>query len=96
VDKSVNVKMATAEQALRVGDRVAVRVIKLMPFGAFVDIEASALVGLIKIPEIAWRPIRHPQEILAVGQVVEAQILALNAERKQVILSLKRCHNADG
>ncbi|MBX3083423.1 MAG: S1 RNA-binding domain-containing protein [Anaerolineae bacterium] len=87
--------VATVNESLHVGDRVVARVVKLMPFGAFVHLGASELVGLIKIPELSWRPIRHPQEILAVGQEVEAQILAFNLESKQVLLSLKRCHTAD-
>ncbi|MBC7814446.1 MAG: S1 RNA-binding domain-containing protein [Burkholderiales bacterium] len=78
-------------QELIVGKRVIGRVIQLMPFGAFVAIEDSDLVGLVRIPEISWKPIKHPQDVLSVDQMVEAEILALGPENGQVSLSIKRC-----
>jgi small subunit ribosomal protein S1 len=76
---------------LFIGQRIAGRVIKIMPFGAFVEIENTTLVGLVKIPEISWQPIKHIEDILAIGQVIETEILAMNLENRQISLSLKRC-----
>ncbi len=77
-----------------IGDRVIGCVIKLIPFEAFIDIEDSDWMGLVKTPEISWQRISHPQDILALGQLVEAEVLALRLENKQVILSIKRCQKA--
>lgn len=76
---------------LSVGDRVLARVIKIMPFGVFVELEGSTLVGLVNIPEIAWQPIRHPAEAVALGQVVEAEIVVYAPDAKHITLSMKRC-----
>ena len=79
---------------LSIGDRVLARVIKIMPFGVFVELEGVALVGLVKIPDISWQPIRHPAEAVTLGQVVEAEIVAFNLDAKQISLSMKRCQPA--
>jgi len=78
-------------QDLAVGKRITGRIVKLMPFGAFVAIQDSDWLGLVKTPEITWQPISHPQDFLALDQMVEAEILAFRPEGKQIILSIKRC-----
>lgn len=83
---------------LSTGDRVTGCVIKIMPFGAFVALnspENADLVGLVKIPEISWRRISHPQEVLAVGQIVEVEILAFGPVKGQISLSIKRCQKPE-
>lgn len=71
------------------GNIVTGRVIKLMPFGAFIKIDGSDLIGLVKIPEISNERIRHPADVLTIDQVVKAIVLATN-QNGQVILSIKR------
>ncbi len=61
---------------------------RLQPFGAFVDLGGAE--GLIHISELTWRRVRHPSEILQVGDEIDVYILRLDHERKRVGLSLKR------
>lgn len=60
----------------------------LRDFGAFVDLGGAD--GLVHISELAWHRVRHPGEILQVGQQVEVFILRLDAKGKRIGLSLKR------
>ncbi len=60
----------------------------LCDFGAFVDLGGAD--GLIHISELAWRRVRHPSQVVAVGDEVEVYVLNLDAEGKRIGLSLKR------
>ncbi len=60
----------------------------LCDFGAFVDLGGAD--GLIHISELAWRRVRHPSQVLAVGDEVEVFILHLDAQGQRIGLSLKR------
>jgi len=62
----------------------------LAGFGAFVDLGGAD--GLIHNSELAWRHIRHPSEVLQVGDQIDVYILHLDHERKRISLSLKRLH----
>ena len=53
----------------------------------FVDI--GGFTAMINIPELSWRPVNHPSEILTVGQEITAQILDVDMVRERVTLSLK-------
>jgi small subunit ribosomal protein S1 len=60
----------------------------LRDFGAFVDLGGAD--GLIHISELAWHRVKHPRELLTVGQEVEVLILRLDHDGKRIGLSLKR------
>jgi len=60
----------------------------LRDFGAFVDLGGAD--GLIHISELAWHRVKHPRELLTVGQEVEVYILRLDQDGKRIGLSLKR------
>lgn len=60
----------------------------LRDFGAFVDLGGAD--GLIHISELAWHRVKHPRELLAVGQEIEVFILRLDRDGKRIGLSLKR------
>ncbi len=60
----------------------------LRDFGAFVDLGGAD--GLIHISELAWHRVKHPKELLNVGDNVEVYILRLDSEGKRIGLSLKR------
>ena len=63
-------------------------VVRLVPFGAFVDIDGVD--GLIHISEISWRRINHPSEVLKEGQVVEVVIKEIDEENQKISLGYKR------
>jgi small subunit ribosomal protein S1 len=65
-------------------------VTNLTKFGAFVQL-TEGVEGMIHISEIsAEKRINHPQEVLRVGQVVKAQVLALDPEKRLIRLSMKQ------
>src|SRR5438445_1209900 len=57
-------------------------------YGAFVDL--GGIDGLLHITDLAWRRVKHPSEILAVGDEVEAKILKFDTEKNRVSLGLKQ------
>jgi small subunit ribosomal protein S1 len=60
----------------------------LRDFGAFVDLGGAD--GLIHISELSWRRVKHPSEVLNIGQEVEVEVLKVDREAKRIGLSLKR------
>jgi small subunit ribosomal protein S1 len=73
-----------------VGSQIEGPITKLMNFGAFVQI-ADGIEGLVHISEItAERRLNHPSDVLRAGQVVKAQVLAIDTEKRQIKLSMKQ------
>ncbi len=60
----------------------------LRDFGAFVDLGGAD--GLIHISELSWRRVKHPSEVLTIGQEIEVEVLKVDREAKRIGLSLKR------
>ncbi len=73
---------------LEEGQTVEGTVSGLRDFGAFVDLGGAD--GLIHISELAWHRVRHPSEVLNVGDKVKVYVLRLDDEGKRIGLSLKR------
>ncbi len=79
-----------AEQKYPVETRVKGRVVSLADYGAFVEVE-EGIEGLIHISEMSWtRKIRHPSQILKVGDEVEAMVLNIDTDSKRISLGLKQ------
>ncbi len=77
-------------QRFPVGSSIEGPVTKLMKFGAFVQL-AEGVEGLVHVSEIsAERHIDHPQDVLRAGQIVKAQVLAVDREKRQIKLSIKQ------
>lgn len=73
-----------------VGAVVEGRVVNLMDYGLFVELEPG-VEGLVHVSEMFWtREIRHPSKVLSVGQTVRVMILDVNAETKRISLGLKQ------
>ncbi len=65
-------------------------VVRLESFGAFVNLEPG-IDGLIPISKLgAGRRVNHPKEVLEVGQIVEAQVLDVNPEKRRISLSIEK------
>ncbi len=63
-------------------------VVRLQPFGAFIEL-APGVDGLVHISQLAHRRINHPKEILSVGDQVEAKVTSVDREKKRIGLSMK-------
>ena len=71
------------------GSTVQGKVTKLVPFGAFVEI-APGVEGLVHISELAWEHIEFPEEVLSVGDEIEAKIIDIDLSRRRISLSIKQ------
>src|SRR3972149_832771 len=78
------------EEKIHVGDKVSGRVVSLTDYGAFIEIE-KGIEGLIHNSEMSWtQHIKHPSQVVAMGQIVEAVILSLDKEEKKISLGIKQ------
>jgi len=74
----------------KVGDRVRGSVTRIADFGAFVEVEPG-VEGLIHISEMSWaKKVRHPGDLVKVGETVDAVILRVNLEERRMSLGLKQ------
>ncbi len=64
------------------------RVSSICDFGAFVDIGGAD--GLVHLSELSWSRVRHPSELLKIGEEVDVYVLGINAQEKKIALSIKR------
>ncbi|MCK9255832.1 MAG: 30S ribosomal protein S1 [Bacteroidales bacterium] len=77
---------------LKVGDKVAGKVVVLADYGAFVEI-TTGVEGLIHVSEMSWsQHLRSAQEFMKVGDDIEAVILTLDREERKMSLGIKQLH----
>ena len=82
-----------AEEKYPIHTRVKGKVLSLVEYGAFVEVE-KGIEGLIQVSELSWNEqIRHPSQVLSVGDVVEAMVLSVDAAKRRISLSMKRLEN---
>ena len=74
--------------SLKEGDVRTGIVSSVCDFGAFVDIGGAD--GLVHLSELSWSRVKHPSEIVKVGDKVQVYILSIDNDRKRIALSLKR------
>jgi len=91
-------RQAVAEQRDQVVDNVLSsleedmivkgNVVRITDFGAFVDI--NGIDGLLPISEISWQRIKHPSDVITLGDTIEVKIIKIDNDLKRISLSLKR------
>ena len=72
----------------QVGDVVPVKIVSMMPFGAFAEI-VDGVDGLIHISQIAMTRIGKPADVLEIGQNVDAKIIEIDNDKQKVSLSIR-------
>ena len=73
---------------LEVGSIVKGTVRRLADFGAFVDI--GGIDGLVHVTDLSWGRVKHPSDVVSVGQEIDVKILNVDPERERVSLSYKQ------
>ena len=73
---------------IKVGDIVTGMVKNITDFGAF--IELNGIDGLLHVTDMSWGRVRHPSEVLAVGDKIKVQVLDFDKERERISLGLKQ------
>jgi small subunit ribosomal protein S1 len=84
-----------AEKKLELGQLVTGTITKLTDFGAFARIE-NTIEGLIHISELTERHIRHPKEVVDVGDTMALRIVSMDLERHRLSLSLRQVEEDNG
>lgn len=79
-----------AADKYHVGDVIKGKVVRIVPFGAFVEVE-KGIDGLVHVSQISYERIETPATVLNVGDEVEAKIIAFDVEAKKMNLSIKAC-----
>lgn len=75
---------------LQVGQRLTGKVVSLTDYGAFVELERG-IEGLIHISEMSWtQHIKHPSQMVSLGQMVEVQVLNIDKDEKKISLGMKQ------
>ena len=73
-----------------VGTKVSGKVVSLADYGAFIEIE-KGIEGLIHISEMSWtQHIKHPSQVVSMGQMIDAVILSLDKDAKKISLGMKQ------
>ena len=75
-------RIAELKGTLRVGDVVEGRIDSLRDFGAFVDL--GGVQGLVHISQLCWNRVRHPSEIVAVGDTVRAKVTEVTGPKNEL------------
>ncbi len=75
-------------EELHEGETRRGRVTSITDFGAFVDIGGAD--GLVHLSELSWSRVKHPSEVLNVGDEIDVYVLGINAQEKKIALSIKR------
>ncbi len=82
----------TASEKYAIGNVVEGKVVRMVPFGAFVELE-EGVDGLIHISQISQKHIAKPEDVLEIGQIVKAKVTDFDEENKKISLSIKEADN---
>ena len=78
------------QEKYKVGDKVSGKVVSLTDYGAFIEIQ-KGIEGLIHVSEMSWtQHITNPNQMVTMGQLVEAQILNIDFENRKLSLGMKQ------
>jgi small subunit ribosomal protein S1 len=88
VEASMGEERARLLETLQEGSIVHGVVKNITEYGAFVDL--GGIDGLLHITDMAWRRVRHPTEVVQVGQELDAKVLKFDPEKNRVSLGLKQ------
>jgi len=78
------------QQTYAINNRVSGKVVNITNYGAFIELE-EGVEGLIHISEMSWtKKVKHPSQLISIGDVVEAVVLDVDVARKRISLGLKQ------
>ncbi|MFT6561726.1 MAG: small subunit ribosomal protein S1 [Limisphaerales bacterium] len=78
------------EEKYPIGGKVAGKVVNLMPYGAFIELEPG-VEGLVHVSELSWtKRINKPSEVLTAGEDIEAVVLGINQDEQKISLGIRQ------
>jgi small subunit ribosomal protein S1 len=88
VEQEFSAEREALLEGLQEGNTVKGMVKNLTDYGAFVDL--GGIDGLLHITDMAWKRVKHPSEVVEVGQEIDVKILKFDRERQRVSLGMKQ------
>ncbi|TAK75087.1 MAG: 30S ribosomal protein S1 [Gammaproteobacteria bacterium] len=88
LEAETNVERAAVLENINEGDEVKGVVKNLTDYGAFIDL--GGVDGLLHITDMSWKRIKHPSEILTIGDEIKVRVLKIDRENVRVSLGLKQ------
>jgi len=88
VEKEYSAEREALLKELQEGNTVKGIIKNLTDYGAFVDL--GGIDGLLHITDMAWKRVKHPSEVVEVGQEIDVKILKFDRERQRVSLGMKQ------
>ncbi len=79
----------------KIGQKMTVKIGRLVPAGAFVKLEEGAE-AFLPLSEISYRRIKKPEEVIAEGQDVEIQVIDLRTDERRMVLSMRALNPGEG
>lgn len=81
---------STVEERFPVGSRYDAKVVSIVDYGVFVALD-EYIEGLVHISEMSWtRKLRHPQQMVNVGDIVEVVVLDVDKDKRRIALGMKQ------
>ena len=80
---------ASAGERYVVGNTLKARVVRVVNFGAFAELEPG-IEGLIPVSEMSWKRVGSPSEVVSVGDIVDTVIIRMELEKRRIALSMKQ------
>ena len=78
------------DEKFPIGEKVSGKVVNLMPYGAFVELEPG-VEGLVHVTELSWtKRINKPSEVLKADQEIEAVVLGINRDEQKISLGVRQ------
>ena len=78
------------EEKYPIGSKIAGKVVNLMPYGAFIELEPG-VEGLVHVSELSWtKRINKPSEVLKAGEDIEAVVLGINQDEQKISLGVRQ------
>jgi small subunit ribosomal protein S1 len=88
VEREMSAEREQLLSSLEEGQTIKGIVKNLTDYGAFIDL--GGIDGLLHITDLAWKRVKHPSEVLKIGDEIEAKVLRYDRERNRVSLGLKQ------
>jgi len=78
------------EAKFSVGTKIKGKVVNIAPYGVFVELE-KGIEGLVHVSEVSWtKRVSNPQEMFAVGDMLETQVISVDKDNRRISLSIKQ------
>ncbi|HHT51456.1 MAG TPA: bifunctional 4-hydroxy-3-methylbut-2-enyl diphosphate reductase/30S ribosomal protein S1 [Eubacteriaceae bacterium] len=87
LEREISEKKEKIFNSIEVGDKISGKVKSIVKFGAFIDL--GGIDGMIHVSDLSWQRVNHPEDVLSIGDTIEAMVMEVDKEKERIKLSLK-------